>query len=208
MTIFDEDDLVQLQEKALMICGTKMGFRGSKEHTFLTTDQIISGHFPKDHPDYPGMLWASVKYFSEDKVCKLSISKSHVRTMGEAMCRLPVFSDGKTGDVANDFGGPLLRLKAKLPQCKTDRLYHEVNAKTNTFCTEAVLGKDKILARCRSAYNHGTKRVHAMRSNFITDLSNDDGVSPIASASLAYQTTSTHSEAARLNALLSKSAVS
>ena len=86
--------------------------------------------------------------------------------------------------------------------------------------SQSVLGKDTILERCRSAFkrmgieSYKTKRAHAMRSKFITDLANDDGVSIVetmaaarnksASASAAYQTTSKKSEVNRLKALLSK----
>ena len=134
------------------------------------------------------------------------------------MGRFPVLSDGKKGDVSNDFGGALLRLKMKIPDSKkTNRFYRQVKKQNKkSLNANSVLGKGTIRKRMLGAFkkmgvSNNFLRSHALRGEFITRLANDDSVNAqetmsaarhrSITASSAYQKTSKKSESNRFGAL-------
>ena len=198
--------------------GIFMGFRGMKEHCKLELSQVKFGKYKANHPKYANCLYCGISHFSEDKVTKLNMKTDEVRSVGRGNY-FPVLSDGKTGDLSNDFGGALYRLYHKVPNHSLNRLYRHVK-KDNTFEPKKPLGHATVRTRIQGAYkrmgisNFQTLRSHALRGEFINRLANDDSVNlqetmaaarhKSASASVAYQTRSTTSEANRLNALFLK----
>ena len=53
LSVFDESDGIQMQEKLLVEFGCLFGVRGGQEHVQLTINQIGNGHFPSSHPLFP-----------------------------------------------------------------------------------------------------------------------------------------------------------
>ena len=109
--------------------GSLLGFRGSDEHVYLTVDQISNGHFPSNHPAFPGHEWYGLSHFNKDKVHKLDSKTGYVREgLEDELGRFPVLSNGKEGDISRDFGGALKRLLQKLPKDhKTRRFYRRLS---------------------------------------------------------------------------------
>ena len=133
MSVFDETNLIEFQEKLLVGFGSLFGFRGSSEHVLLTINMIGHGFFTDDHPLCPGMEWWGIKHISKDKRHKLGLHTAHVKETEDDIGKFPVLSDGKKGDVRNDIGGAIKRFMAILPQgTKSNRFYKRVS-KDNVF---------------------------------------------------------------------------
>ena len=84
-------------EKKIVGCGIFLGFRGNKEHKEFSFDQIVTGHFPSNHPSYPNYQWCGINHFSTDKTMKQNFNTNYVRKVEEALGRFPILSDGKRG---------------------------------------------------------------------------------------------------------------
>ena len=198
--------------------GFLLGLRGNKEHTFMKLSQICKGFFRGDHPLFANYEYWGISHFDSDKTHKIGKKSGYVREVENWLGRFPVTSDGKTGDVARDFGGALKRLVQKIPAHITiNRLYLRISKDGKTF-VNAPLGEKTIRSRFVKAFsvcgisNPDTLWPHALRAHFTTKLANDMGVSmketmaaarhSTAEASAMYQTTSAVSEAHRHNALL------
>ena len=65
MSVFDENDLIQFQEKLLVGFGSLFRFCGSSEHVNLTINMIGNGYFTNDHPLFPGMEWWGIKHIKQ-----------------------------------------------------------------------------------------------------------------------------------------------
>ena len=216
--------MTQHQQKVLVGCGIFVGFRGYKEHYHLSLDQIKTGVFPSNHPSHPGLDWCGIDHFPSDKVEKLGLETSHVRNVDEGLGRFPILSDGKKGDISNDFGGALLRLKNKIPDSKKNLrcIYRRVSANKKRYLPDSRIGEHKIRELIQLAYKHmgipnwKTLKSHALRGLFINTLANDESVNITevmaaarhrsTAASAAYQTRSSKSECNRLKALFKRKA--
>ena len=201
--------------------GSLLGFRGSDEHVYLTVDQISNGHFPSNHPAFPGHEWYGLSHFNKDKVHKLDSKTGYVREgLEDELGRFPVLSNGKEGDISRDFGGALKRLLQKLPKDhKTRRFYRRLSKDKRSFI-DSPLGKKKI----RESFKSGFSRLgvsnpeklwpHSLRAHFTTTLANDASVSMkeamaatrhnSLSVNSVYQSRSKVTEANRLNALIGR----
>ena len=133
MSVFNENDLIQFQEKLLVGFGSLFGFRGSSKHVNLTLSMIGNGNFTNDHPLFPGMEWWGIKHISKDKRHKLGLHMLHVKETEDDIGKFPVLSDGKKGDVRNDIGRAIKRFMSLLPESvKNNRFYKRVT-KDNLF---------------------------------------------------------------------------
>ena len=94
-------------KKCLIVLGAFFGMRGSQEPTFLKKSQFSFGRFEDSHPSFPGKDFIALDYMDEDKTHKLNVVNSRLREIERY--RLPILSDGKTGNVKNYAGGCLAR---------------------------------------------------------------------------------------------------
>ena len=186
LALFDKSDPVQLQDKVVMGFGAFCGMRGNKEHAAMTFDQVATGVFPSNHPMYPKEEWWGLKNFGPtDKKHKLSLANGFLRNLnGNVVCCFPVKLDGKTGNVANDFGGAIKHYVESFPlEERKGCLYRKVKSDKSGYCKSAVIGKHTITKKIRDVYRicgirHWAKlHPHALRNYFITLLANDDSIS-------------------------------
>ena len=110
-----------LQIKCMIGFGALLGFRGSDEHTMLMHCQIGKGHFPSSHPLFPGFEWYGLLCFLNDKTNKLSSTNDYVQEEKDALGKFPVLSDGKTGNVKDDFGGAIKRYLETTAYCSIEQ---------------------------------------------------------------------------------------
>ena len=187
ISVFDENDLEQFQEKMLIIFSCCVGFRGSTEHAGLLTSQIGSGTFPSDHPTYPNQEWCGLLHFGDEKTHKLSFATSHTRETPEGLGRFPVLSQHVSDDPLirkKDAGGAIKRYLALLPPTEHghSRFYRRINKNLTAYLVNQVLGKNKIRCRFQSGFkrmglkNWEKTRPHAARGFFITELANNPTV--------------------------------
>ena len=94
---FDCDDPAELLQKCLVNFGTKLGFRGNKEHTFLVINQFSKSVF-KDGP-----LKGIPKYdvCIVDKTHQLSLTNDYVR---DSAFQIPIIPGSFGGDLEKYFG--------------------------------------------------------------------------------------------------------
>ena len=201
ISVFDESDPSQHQQKILFGCGTKFGLRGNDEHTLLEVRNIIRGDFSIQHP------WAGTEYYGldglTDKTHKLDVFNDHVRENSEYM-RLPVLNDDPW---SNCVAGSIKRFLPKLAPGQT-RIYCKVVPKElrldikssyfgQFFYPNNLLGKNTVLKLFKSgAEKIGLSNLdyfspHSLRAYFVTRLANDAGVSI-----QEYMTASRHSSVA------------
>ena len=204
----------------MVAMGIYAGLRGNAEHTNMKIDQITTKYFPPDHPLYPNYKCVVIDGFN-DKTHVLDMKTGKARDM-KGLMEFPVTSDGIKGDLKNDIGGTLLRLIAKLPPSSKEgdvknRLYRRISRDGKRFLPNQALGSASVRNRIQYAYKHmgipnwEDLTSHAMRSYFITKLSNDSRVNisetmaaarhRTAAASAIYQTRSKESSCNRLRAL-------
>jgi hypothetical protein len=185
ISVFDENDLQQHQEKMLIIFSCCVGFRGSNEHAGLLTSQIGSGTFPANHPTYPNQEWCGLLNFGNEKTHKLSFATSHTRESPEGLGQFPVLSVEESDDPAirkKDAGGSIKRFLAKLPTSEHGRFYLRINKNRTAFLANQVLGKGKIRTYFQSGFkrmglkNWKDQRPHSGRGYFISSLANDPSV--------------------------------
>ena len=67
MSVFDENDPAQMQEKLMVCFGMCAGFRGCMEHAMLKVTDVVNGFFPSDHPTFPNIEWWGLKALNSDK---------------------------------------------------------------------------------------------------------------------------------------------
>ena len=205
----------------MMALGLNAGFRGNSEHTNLLLHQVKVFTYAADHPLFPNHQGVRIDDIS-DKTHKLDMGTGKKRETNGVM-DFPVLSDGVNGNVKNDVGGTVLRLKAKieaLPPSKKEnakhRFYRQVSKK-NKFLVNNPLGASSVRKRIQYAYkflgisNWKELTSHALRSAMITKLSNSESVNitetmaaarhSTAGASAMYQTRSTESSCNRYRAL-------
>ncbi len=60
LSVFDKDNLEEHTYKLLVVFGSRVGFRGQKEHYKLEKHQIGTGFFPDSHAVWPGLEWWGV----------------------------------------------------------------------------------------------------------------------------------------------------
>ena len=183
ISVFDESDLVQFQEKILIIFSTCVGLRGCQEHTDMLRSQIGCGVYPSNHPDYPNYEWWGLLNYGTEKTHKLSLATDHVRSTHEGIGKFPVLSD-KAG-VVGDIGGAIKRFCALQPpdgKKKNPRLYRKVNKAGTEYLPDNFLGIAMIRKRFQGGYKRMgfldwlTVRSHAARGCFITAVVNDETI--------------------------------
>jgi hypothetical protein len=78
MSIFNKNDLKQLQMESLISFSSCFSFCSSQEHMYLTKDQIGHGHHADGHPAFLGYERWGLKWMNNDKTKVLSLRSSHV----------------------------------------------------------------------------------------------------------------------------------
>ena len=219
---FNKSDIFQLQEKVLIIMGVYFGLCGDQEHCQLKSTHFSTGMYPTNHPMFPGLKYTALTVIPKEKKRQLSLNNAFVCKSDKELGRFPHFP----GQPKIDVGGALYRYLQALPENTPefkgacDQFYRsiEVNKVTNLpyFHCNLYLGKNYIRLQVQSAYDHlginkGTWN-HAMRSAFITRLTNDPSVSlkevmraayhTSATASAIYMKHGNESESNRVSALL------
>ena len=149
ISIFNEDDLKEHQAKVLVILGKYAGFRGSKEPTYLKKDQFTFGTFARDSPIFPSKKYIAIRYMDEDKTNKLNLSTNHLREIEN--CRLPILSDGTKGDLKNDAGGAISRLRTKVPNTTSDRVFLRISKGGAQFIKQPI-GANTVRSRYAFAF--------------------------------------------------------
>lgn len=218
LSIFDEANPQEHQQKLMTIFGAFMGFRGGEEHWKLERSQIGSGFFPDDHEIWPGGEWWGVTSMGEFKTHQLSMECNYVFEW-EDFGKFPVLSDGVNGNVDGDIGGAIKRWMKKCPVSeKTDRFYRKCSDKK--IFPNNTLGKDKVRLNQALAFkklgieNWKELRPHSMRGWFITQLANNPNINNMQTSSAArhkdvsttlrYQSTTSHSKNQMLLALTNR----
>ena len=222
LSIFDENDNIQHCRKLLIIFGSRVGFRGNKEHRQLERHHIGSGVFPPDHPIFPGVEWWGLVSWGPFKNEVLGMNQSYLFEL-ETHCRFPVLDN----DPANDAGGPIKRWCMKIDALdeefrkkgKGDKLKNTFYRRVwkNKIYPTHVLGYHKVRDHFAGAFfqmgitNWEQLRPHATRSWFITTLADAPGVNhqevrqaarhKNASTTLEYMSRGDHSETSRILAL-------
>ena len=114
--------------------GLNAGFRGNTEHTQLLLHQVTEFKYAANHPLFANHQGVRINAIS-DKTHHLDMGTGKKRDT-KGVWDFPVLSDGVNGDVKNDVGGTVLRLKAKvkaLPPSKKEnakhRFYRQVSKK-------------------------------------------------------------------------------
>ena len=205
----------------MLALGLNAGLRGNSEHTNLLLHQVKPITYGPNHPLFPNYQGVRIDGIS-DKTHQLDMITGKKRETKGVM-DFPVLSDGVNGDVKNDVGGTVLRLKAKVealpPSNKENakhRFYRQVSKK-NKFLPNNPLGPSSVRKRIQYGYeflgisNHKTLTSHALRSAMITKLANSENVNTsetmaaarhsTAGASAMYQSRSTESSCNRYKAL-------
>jgi hypothetical protein len=106
ITVFDENNVYQHQQKTLIICGLYNAFRGSKEHAELLVANVVEGTFEAGH-ELEGLPWIGFNNML-DKATKLSLTNPIMRQTANCM-RLPVDIDDQSSP-----GGSIKRYTTKL----------------------------------------------------------------------------------------------
>ena len=139
--------------------------------------------------------------------------------MEDALGRFPVLSDGKKGDISNDFGGAIKRYAECFPvKNRKGRFYKRVKKDGSGFTKSQVVGKDAVTKLVRQDFKMmGLKhweviRPHALRGHFASMLANDPNVNlkeslvacrhKSAKTNQNYQQIGTQSECNRITAVL------
>lgn len=91
----DENYLYQHLCKVLIIFDMCFGFRGDKEHAFLTIQEIGNGFFQNNNPRYPVKEWWGLSFIKKDKKATLSLGNVHVCKFQKDFGKFPVLSDEK-----------------------------------------------------------------------------------------------------------------
>ena len=102
MSVFDENDPAQMQEKLLVCFGMCAGFRGCMEHAMLKVTDVVSGIFPSDHSTFPDIEWWGLKTLNSDKTTALGMYCNYVLDC-TVFGRFPVLPENPDAD----FGGTM-----------------------------------------------------------------------------------------------------
>ena len=216
MSVFDENDPVQMQEKLLVSFGLCAGFRGNKEHAYLKVHDVVNGFFPSDHPTFPDLEWWGLKSIDSDKVTTLGMNCDYVPDC-TVLGRFPVLPDLPDAD----FGGTIKRyVENHLPRSETcNRFHRRISPDGKRFLPNCPVGHNKIREVFKSAFkrlgvsNWGEMHSHALRGLFGDRLASDknvtikEGMAAMRHKSVAafttYQRDNTkQGEGSRLNAVL------
>ena len=176
LTKFDESDIFQLQQKCALILGVFRGLRGSKEQINLKTFNFLVSKYPKGHR-WAGKRCVQLSEIAHDKRNKINFNNPQVLDESDSVV-FPELSDGLNGNVAQDIGGPILRMLDMLEKGKAqDKFYRRVNRGGKKF-DNCVVGKDKMRAIIKCAFqklgisNWETLRPHALRAHCISTVAN------------------------------------
>ena len=165
--------------KVIMILGFCRGLRGNDEHVNLKTHNFEVFKFGKKYKKWEGLTGVRLKEIPHDKTHKLGFNNCVVRDEKDSV-PFPVLSDGVTGNVAQDLGGPIVRMLKLLKEDeRCDRFYRKVKEDGSAFCAQPV-GKNTFPKLVRNGFkrlgisNWETLRPHAMRSECISVVANSD----------------------------------
>ena len=184
LSLFDESNLEQFQQKVMTVMGCYMGFRGRKEHTYLEVKHIIEGEFE------PSSTFAGYPYIGvncmPDKSKKVTSTNDIARDTACTM-RLPIID---IGDM-NDPGGTFKRYTGTFHPLQRRRFYcKESSIKMKRIhCLEGYpnarmsfnqpLGENtvaKMIKHAGKITGLGTTG-QGIRRLYLTTLVNDPGVS-------------------------------
>lgn len=228
LSVFDKEDPNQHLEKVLIGNGLYAGLRGVSEHVNLLCAQVVLGVYRSGH-EFKGMKWAGLDLRSR-KTNKLSSSNVYFSEMAEVN-RQPVWDDQPNSAC---WAGSLLRFRNKFgpnqvrfycyPASKMEMKFFVVQGYPDArYSPTCQIGRNRLVkimhngARRQGFSNPDKITGHMFRRAMITTLVNDLSVNITESMqAVGHQSVSAHmayiqhdkaSEAARVKALLSDSAV-
>ena len=134
--------------KILFGCGTKFGFRGSKEHVFLELRHVRKGEFEAGHP-MEGMRYYGFGRF-KDKTHKLSLNNVYLPNDDDLM-RCPLVRNDPDNLAASierylekiTLGQTRFYYKV-MPEKSKQRYVRSGGNKKHAFMANVTLGKTKI----------------------------------------------------------------
>ena len=167
--------------KCALILGFMRGLRGSKEQVDLKTYNFKIFRFSKKYgKKLAGKRGVRLYEIPNDKTHDLGFDNCQVRDESDSI-PFPELSDGKSGNIAQDLGGPIIRMLEKLKKGEAkDRFYRRILKDGSGFCN-APLGREKLKdgviregMKRMGISNWDTIRPHAMRAECINVVANSD----------------------------------